>query len=539
MRLFAKLNKIYETDSLEIQFKTKALAVLSIVVVVVLPALVLNSFFILKSPLIGSIQFALNIVFAVLIALILKGRYRLASTVSFIFLFLGFSALFFADPFTNRAEAFKFSTYFFLLLACVGLYGYAVWQLLVVLGGSLLTMAIYIVIKVVPATGVEDSYSAFISVGGLYCFAAVLIFLTMKISGAAITNADENAERSNKNLNAIEKLLNSTKVSLSVGQELNDAAQRSLLLTTESSERLGHMQNEVRILKEQVEKTVYSYQNIESSKESVKQHMHQQTTAVTESSASIEEIAASINSITVSVEAKKGVIDELVSVSVDGSKRMQKTIEAYNKVASSSSNMLEAISVIEDVSARINLLGMNASIEAAHAGEKGRGFAVVADEIRKLAEETNMNSGMIRTNIDANMQQIKQAADAGHSIEQVFTQMIERIREVDQAMVEIVRGMTELTAGTGEITEAVSHLQSINDMVNRATEEMEEMIGDAKLSIGSIETAAGTVETDIERNTASADSISEEARKIEDIGRQNLINMEDLQRGMDKIQEED
>ena len=122
---------------------------------------------------------------------------------------------------------------------------------------------------------------------------------------------------------------------------------------------------------------------------------------------------------------------------------LQKTNETSNEAKNSD----KIISIIQDISAETNLLGLNASIEAARAGDTGRGFSVVAEEIRKLSDTSKESINKIDTiikNISKGIIEVDDGLCKINTVSQDQSEALNSISESLDSLNEIVKSLNEL-----------------------------------------------------------------------------------------------
>lgn len=251
------------------------------------------------------------------------------------------------------------------------------------------------------------------------------------------------------------KIRNSSDTMSSNSYELNDTSSQTLAANNEISKA--------------VEDVAEGSTGMAASISKINENLLEMSNETKDINASVDEIKNQ----TVAVQDSSKIMNDKIKSMQDSSHKMDEGISAISKRIETANTTVDKVSnivsVIEEISSETNLLSLNASIEAARAGDAGKGFAVVAQEIRVLSDNTNTELENIKQIISSLVEECRYCVQASGTIVEDNAKQKEEIKAVLDEFGSLDEQIQKTAEKADEIEELVTAMIELNDDITKSS----------------------------------------------------------------------
>lgn len=212
--------------------------------------------------------------------------------------------------------------------------------------------------------------------------------------------------------------------------------------------------------------------NVSAGSSSLAQSTTEQAGTIEEINSTIQEIAAMTKANAKDAGNANTLVNNVNVFVKSGKQQMGDMIKAIDNISSSAANILKINKVIEDIAFQTNILALNASVEAARAGQQGKGFAVVAEEVRNLASRSANAAKDTAKLITATIDTVNNGAGIAKDASDSFEKITDGVSNVTELMNKIAQNSNQQADSIAQIDVGINQVSGVVQ-TNSATAEQE------------------------------------------------------------------
>jgi methyl-accepting chemotaxis protein len=244
-----------------------------------------------------------------------------------------------------------------------------------------------------------------------------------------------------------------------------DEMERGAQTQSTSTAQIAQLATNAEGLATNVDETSASIQQMSATLAQTAQNGDQLVSVVENAASTLTRMIENISALASRVHMVDEVSRRSVEEAEAGGEKLQ---SSFRSISERSQEVGKIVKVIEGIADQTNLLALNATIEAARAGEAGKGFAVVADEVRRLAERSVQATHEIATVIETVQGETRSAVTL---MEHVMTGIVGSINRTSQLVDEAATATEQQASGANEVLKMAGDMSTLTRVIAAAVKE--------------------------------------------------------------------
>lgn len=212
----------------------------------------------------------------------------------------------------------------------------------------------------------------------------------------------------------------------------------------------------------------------------------------------------------------KGVMKELASVNEKAKSSVHSMVMQTNETISAMKEIDTILDSIQDIASQTNLLSLNASIEAARAGDAGKGFAVVAGEVKKLADDCVNASKQISEIVKNISCEMEKSGVLVKALEENADNQLAKLSEANNSVDNIIDGIFAVSGDIAEINTEISSLDSVKAGIGSAVENLSAISEENAASSQEVASSVNEVNSSVKELSETALGIGSSADALQE-----------------------